>query len=261
MTHSAPQPTETQKVQQLESLLQHEVWSHEGNQIGKIADCLFNLQTGVITDYLFVSSGWTGAIGEIYQLPPTEITNVGKKRVLVRESATTSFNVYCEGIPQKLTKAKESLQQEATEEFRSLTQRAEAMAEQAKARLQSLTEQAKEQAQSLSQKAKEKAQALNEQMNDQLQDAKTETRTLADQAKERSRTLAEQVKERSQVMGKQLEEGFQTLTVQAEEIFESVAEDFSESKSKPPVRNADQTKAAKMPPTVVGEDDDDEPWI
>jgi uncharacterized protein YrrD/ElaB/YqjD/DUF883 family membrane-anchored ribosome-binding protein len=261
LTQAAPQPTEASKVQQLESLIQREVWSDEGNQIGKITDCLFNLQTGVITDYLFISSGWAGAIGETYQLPTAEISSLGKKRVLVKETAAARFNIYSAGLPQKLTQVKESIQQEATQEFRFLTQRAESVTEQAKERLQSLTGQAKELSQSLSQKAKEKAQALSEQLNEQLKDVKAETRTLAEQ-------MAEQVKERSQVISKQVEEGIQTLTIQAEEIFESVTDPSKADVPKshipspphPPAKKSDSPDAAKIPPAGL-DDDDDEPWI
>ncbi|HEY9639681.1 MAG TPA: hypothetical protein V6C57_04320 [Coleofasciculaceae cyanobacterium] len=270
LTHASPQPTEASKVQQLESLIQREIWSDEGNQIGKITDCLFNLQTGIITDYLFVSSGWAGAIGQVYQLPTAEISSFGKKRVLVKESAATHFSLYSEGLPQKFTKVKESIQQEATQELRSLAERAESVTEQARERLQSFTEQAKERAQIFSQKAKETAQAFNEQLNEQLKDVKEETRTLADQ-----------VKERSQGIRKQVDEGLQTLTIQAEEIFESVTsvtsvtEDLSESAPKPPAEASEKSKekfkehanspdSAKTPSAGLEdawEDDDDEPWI
>ncbi len=238
LTHAPSEPTEARKVQQLESLIQHEVWSNEGNQLGKITDYLFELESGKIKAYLFVSSGWAGITGEVYELRPADIASFGKKRVLVAESDTDRFAIYQEGISQKLTKAKDSLAQEASEELRSLTQRAETLTEQVtekvKGRFQSLTEQAKANAQMLSQKAKEKAQALNEQFGEQLDeqlgeqlgdlDAQANTRTFSERAKVTSQTLADEMKERSHSLSKQLGESFQTLTVHAEEIFETVRE-------------------------------------
>jgi uncharacterized protein YrrD len=232
LTHSPPEPTETRKVQQLESLIQQEIWSNEGNQLGKITDYLFELETGKITAYLFVSSGWAGITGELYELRPADITSLGKKRVLVAESAADRFSIYREGISQKLAKAKDSLAQEASEELRSLSQRAETLTEkvteQVKGRFQSLTDQAKERAQMLSQKAREKAQTLNEQLGEQwgdpIDDAQAEKRTFSERAKETSQTLAEEMKERSHSLSKQLGESIQTLTVQAEEIFDAVRE-------------------------------------
>ncbi|MBW4658033.1 MAG: PRC-barrel domain-containing protein [Drouetiella hepatica Uher 2000/2452] len=234
LTHAPSEPTEAKKVQQLESLIQHEVWSNEGNQLGKITDYLFELETGKIKAYLFISSGWAGITGEVYELRPADIASFGKKRVLVAESDTDRFTIYQEGISQKLIKAKDSLTQEASEELRSLTQRAETLTEQVtervRGKLYNLADQAKANAQMLSQKAKEKAQILNEQLGEQLGEqlddlsAKAETRTFSERAKATSQTLAEEVKERSHSLSKQLGASFQTLTVQAEEIFETVRE-------------------------------------
>ncbi|MBI4783359.1 MAG: PRC-barrel domain-containing protein [Oscillatoriophycideae cyanobacterium NC_groundwater_1537_Pr4_S-0.65um_50_18] len=270
LTHAPSEPTEAKKVQQLESLLQHEVWSNEGNQLGKITDYLFELDTGKITAYLFVSSGWAGVIGEVYELRPTDITSFGKKRVLVAESDTDRFAIYQEGISQKLTKAKDSLTQEASEELRSLTQRAETLTEQVteqvKERFLSLTDQAKERAQMLSQKAKEKAQTLNEQLGEQwddpIDDAQAQTRTFSERARETSQTLAEEVRERSQSLSKQLGASFQTLTVQAEEIFDAVREGSGlDAESFEADRTAQDKKDATQPSVNPTEDWDDDDWL
>jgi uncharacterized protein YrrD/ElaB/YqjD/DUF883 family membrane-anchored ribosome-binding protein len=267
LTHSPPEETNAEKVRQLESLIQHEVWSDEGNKIGKISDCLFNLRTGEITHYLFISNGWAGITGEVYQLPPTQILSFGKKRVLVSEGLISSFSIYQEGIPQKLTKARDFLKEEATQEWRSLTERAEATTEQAKGRLQNLTGRARERAQQLSQQAREKARSLNERL-------KEETQTLVEQAKEKSHVLAEQVKEGTQTLGKQVEEGIQTLTVHAEEIIDSVTEEASKDApptsptptvNSAPVANSEDAKGAKaIDEEDWGDEEDsdleDEPW-
>jgi uncharacterized protein YrrD len=216
LTQGQSEETDADKVRKLESVIGHEIWSDAGNKVGRITDYLFNLQTGAITQYLFLSSGWGGIAGDVYQLPPTQIFSVGSKRVLVSEATAHQCMLYREGIKQKLTKVGDVLKEDyeqATQEWRSLTQRAQSATEDAKGRLQTLAEQAKERAHVLSQQAKQKAQTLSEQI-------KTESQTIAQQAKERSQTLAEQVKERTQTLGKQVEEGIQTLTVQAEEIFD-----------------------------------------
>jgi uncharacterized protein YrrD len=280
LTQAEPEPTGADKVSQLESLIQHEIWSDDGNRIGKVIDCLFHLQTGEITRYLFASSGWMGVIGEVYELSPAQIISFGNKRILVAESAIDQFPLHREGLPKKLAQAKDSLTQEATQELRSLTQRAENLSEQAKGRLQSLTEQVKEQAQLLSQKAREKAQVINQQL-------KEETQTLTEQAKQRSQTLAGQMREHSQALGKQVEEGIQTLTVQAEEIIDSITEESSKpsapaSQVQPPQAQESQAQESQtqdpeaqepqaQTPTASAkansakakeaEEDDDEPWI
>lgn len=279
LTQAQPEETDAEKVRKLESTIAHEIWSDAGNKIGKITDYLFNLQTGAITQYLFVSSGWGDMAGDVYQLPPTQILSVGSKRVLVSESAARCYVLYREGIKQRLTKAGDVLKEDyvqATQEWRSLTQRAQSATGEAKGRLQTLAEQTKERAQSFSQQAKQKAQTISDQL-------KTESQTLAQQAKERSQNLAEQVKERTQTLGKQVEEGIQTLTVQAEEIFDPEIK-HSPGSSPPPDRssppdttspvqapNSDSAKTAKpdipdhwndsLNEPESSSDDDDEPWI
>lgn len=182
LVQADPVETDAEKVRQLESLINCEIWSDAGNKVGKVTDCLFNLKTGVITQYLFVSSGWGGVTGDVYLLPPKKVLSFGARRVLVPESATRSFTVYQEGLKYKFTKATESIK----EDYTQVTQELRSLAKQA----QSATEQAKEKARSLAEQAKEKAQTLSEQL-------KEETETLAKQAKDKSQTFAEQLQERS----------------------------------------------------------------
>lgn len=217
LTHSPPEETQPDKVKKLESLLYCEVWSNAGNRVGKIIDCLFNLKTGTITHYLFVSSGWEGIIGEIYQLPPSQVMSFGRKRVLVAEDAIRHFTLYKGGIKQALHKAGDLLKDEyeqATQELRSLAKKAQTNTQRARSRFENLTHQAKERAQAISQQARQRAESISEQLREESQE-------WVQQAREKSQELAEQMKERSHNLTKQVEEGFQTLTVQAEEIFEA----------------------------------------
>lgn len=209
LTNGAAEETDASKVRQLESLLQAEIWSDTGDRIGKITDFLFNPKTGAITQYLFVSSGWSGIMGELYQLTPPQIRSFGNKRVLVPAAIAQKLELYREGITQKITKVTAGLQEEATEELESLTQQVEAVTEQTRERLQDLTEQARERSQSLTDRAKTRVQQFNDRFKERLE-----------HAKETSQVLVEQVKERSQLLSEQVEEGIQTLTVQAKEILD-----------------------------------------
>jgi len=175
LTQNQPEKTTAERVRRLESLLDHEIWSEDGNRIGKITDCLFQLQTGEITQYLFVSSGWTGVLGELYQLSPSQILSFGKQRVLVL--ATAEFELYQSGLSQKLSQ--------------KLSQQAEATTEQAKEQfqqLQQLTEQAKVKAQQLSQQLTQKAQVLKTQVSET-------TQTILEQVESGFETLSTQVEE------------------------------------------------------------------
>lgn len=175
LVNAKPVETDSEKVRKLESLIGSEIWSNAGDKIGRITDCLFNLRTGAITEYLFASSGWSGITGAVYLLPPSQILSFGNKRVLVSE--VEDFAVYREGIKQKLTKAGT----QATQELRSLR------------------EQAKERAQALAEQAKEKVQTLSEQLTE-------ETQTLAKQSKEKGQVLIEQVREQAYTIGEQVKE-------------------------------------------------------
>jgi len=225
LVNAQPVETDSEKVRKLESLIDCEVWSDAGNKIGRITDCLFNLKTGVITQYLFVSSGWGGMAGGIYLLPPTKVLSFGRKRVLVSEAAAQTLTVYREGIKQKLTKARNVFK----DDYIQVTQEVRSLAKQA----QAATEQAKERAQILAEQAKQKVHSLNQQL-------KEETQILAKQAQEKSQILVEQVKERAQTVSEQVTE------------------------KRPAVEKNLEVPPTASPATtsnVTATEDDEDPWI
>lgn len=244
LVSSKPVETDAEKVRQLESLINCEVWSDAGSKIGRITDCLFNLKTGSITQYLFTASGWSAIADGVYLLPPSKILSFGKKRVLVSETAAQNLAVYRAGIKQQLSKARNFLKEDytqITQEWQSLTKQA-----------QTATEKAKERARLLAEQAYEKFQTFNEQL-------KEETETLAQQAKQKSEIIADQVKERSQNKSEHVKEGFQNLTEQVKEKLDPIMEknvNFKSNHSPSPTSNP--TKGTD--PTNL-EEDDDEPWI
>jgi len=289
LTHNQPEETDATKVRQLESLLQCEVWSDTGNKSGKIIDYLFSLRTGEISCYLLASSGWAGIAGDLYQLPPSQILSLGRRRVLVTESVAQNLAVYQTGIKQTLAKAKAVLQEDygqATEELRSLSQQAQTVTEQAKGRLQSLTGQFKERARSLSQQAQATIQTFNEQLQEDAQTIVEQTREnrqqITDRMKERTQTFGEQFGDSLQILGEQVEDGIQTLTVQAKEILEPTSADsptLADELDTPfPSASEDAAKQSSVPdsyqpspesfsaapsatPSEVADLDDDAPWI
>ncbi|MBL1178748.1 hypothetical protein [Pantanalinema sp. GBBB05] len=207
ITHSPPEDTDAERVRQLESLIGCEVWSRAGDRVGKIIDCVFNLRSGAITDYLMVADQWGGLVGTIYRLPPGKILSWGRRRVLVVETTIQAFDTYREGIPEKLSKVSHELKEDytqVTQELRSFTHKAQSLTEQAKGQFQTLTARAKERAQLLAEQAKETAHLLNEQLW------------------ETGEVLIEQVKERTHDFSEQVKEGTQTFTVQAREVIDSV---------------------------------------
>lgn len=286
LTHSQPEATDAERVNLLESLLQHEVWSDQGNRVGKITDYLFNLKTGAITHYLLVSSGWAGITGEIYQLAPAQILSFGKKRVLVQESIVPNLALYREGLRQKLTEVTEILKEEATQEWRSIARRAESVTEETKERLQDLTEHSKERAQRLSQTAKEQAKTLNEQLQEGSQ-------SWMERLKAKGQIAARELKKQTHHLSRRVEDGIETIIVQAEEIFDPETENLTERFQKGPFRSPQSSRSSEpsspditpditpdvtpdtTPDTTpnatpkatssqtndIWDDDDDEPWI
>ncbi len=242
LVNAKPVETDSEKVRNLESLIGCEVWSDNGNKIGKITDCLFNLKTGAITQYLFASSGWGGITSGVYLLPPSQILSFGRKRVLISEVAAQTLAVYREGIKQKLNKAGSLLKEDytqASQELRLLAKQAQAA-----------TEQARERAQSLAEQAIDKVQTLNEQFK--------EDQTLTKQSQEKGQTLVEQVKERVQTIGEQVKEGTQTLVEQVKEKLDPVVD---KNLNVPPTPySAPPSKTKEVSNPTIGEDDD-EPWI
>jgi uncharacterized protein YrrD len=173
LVSSAGQETDGDRVSQLESLIDCEVWSEAGFKIGKVVDCLFNLQTGVISAYL-VTSGRLAALTEgILQLLPSQIVSIGRKRVLVSEASGRSLTPYRPGLRQRMAQVSEAL----AEEYQDITYKA-----------QTVTQQAKERVQDLAVQAKETAQTLSEQLLET-------TQTFTQQAIETGQSLAEQLRE------------------------------------------------------------------
>lgn len=201
LVNSQPVDTDAEKVRQLESLVNWEVWTDAGNKAGKITDYLFDLRTGVISHYLFVSSGWSGITGSTYRLPPNYILSLGNQRVLVSEAAVHAFAIYREGIQEKLSKAADFFRDEktqVTQEWRSLIQQAK-----------SATGAAKERAQLLAEQAKERAQIFNEHFKERAE-------TLAEQAKEKGQVIVDQVKEKTYEVVEQVQPLWDELEVTVE---------------------------------------------
>lgn len=194
LTHSQPDPTDADRVRQLESLIHCELWSEAGHQLGRITDCEFNLRTGAITAYLVVVDRLSEVIGSIYRLPPSQIISFGSKRVVVAATSLKDFEPYREGIQEKFAKATSTIKEEytqATQELRSLAQRVQDTTQQTAEQLKTLAEQAKERAQLLAEQAREKAQELSEQLREGAE-------TLVEQTSETGSTWTERVHDQAE---------------------------------------------------------------
>ena len=177
--------TNTSEVKLLESLIGLEVWSDKGTKIGKIMDCLFDLKSGVITQYLFRSDGWRGVTGGVYQLPTGSIKRFGKKRVFVSGTVTRQPKIYQAGLEDKLAKVGGRIQSRLAD-----------LTYQARDQLYQVTDQATDQVQSFTEQATEKVQTFGQQLTE-------ETQNLTQLSKQRGQSLFSRVQEQARQLGEE----------------------------------------------------------
>ena len=119
-----PTETETNQVNQLETLLYHEVWSESGAFLGKVKDCLFELKTGKVTQYLVALKGLRSLLNELYSLSPKDVLSFGKKRILVSDRAAEAMKNQRDRLQQALTGLRRDYQS-LKEELFTFSQRAQ----------------------------------------------------------------------------------------------------------------------------------------
>ncbi|MDJ0707964.1 MAG: PRC-barrel domain-containing protein [Leptolyngbyaceae cyanobacterium MO_188.B28] len=96
----------------MNTMVNHELWTDSGNKVGTINDYCLDSETGQVTDYLFVSSGWQGIKEGAYRLPSEAVINVGPKRIIVKDEAVQSAEQFSEGLQDKLTQAVEFIKED-----------------------------------------------------------------------------------------------------------------------------------------------------
>jgi uncharacterized protein YrrD len=115
LVNSAPVETDRDRVQHLETLLGCEVWSDEGDKVGRITDYLFHLKTGSIRHYLMASSGLQGLSGKTYALYPSQILGIGRGRVMVSAGILPGLELYQEGLDRRLERRIKQVSEKANE--------------------------------------------------------------------------------------------------------------------------------------------------
>jgi uncharacterized protein YrrD len=221
VVNSLPVETDTDHVGVLETLIGHELWSDAGDRLGYITDCLFHLETGEITHYLFRSQGWHGFMDSIYKLPTRGIVQMGKRRVLVAQQAIPYITTYQEGLEQKVVQVAEDLQ--------SLTETA-----------QSATQRVGKQVRAIAQQATQKAKSIREEFPPQ-------------EAIKTGQSWLEQLQERAQSVGKELKEELSPL---AQQVKDSI-QPSPKSPRSTPIQDWEPSAA----PISQQDLEDDEPWI
>ncbi|MEO0409919.1 MAG: hypothetical protein AAF289_21465, partial [Cyanobacteria bacterium P01_A01_bin.135] len=180
-----PEPTVAAKVQQLESLIDQEVWSDRGERVGKIVDCLFNPENGVILRYLIVSSPWASLTEGTLLLSPKQIVSFSAKRTLITAEAADALAVYEPGLRQRLAQIREMLKEDYVN---SVARELQSLSTQVQSQFQSFTQRAQGQMESLLQQTRERARSVSE---DFSRDAQAAMQTLQSEIQ----AVAERVEE------------------------------------------------------------------
>ena len=124
----------------MNSMVGHELWTDSGNKAGSINDYCLNPETGKVTDYLFVSSGWRGVKEGAYRLPGDAVISVGRRRVIVKVEAVESAEQFSAGLQDKFTQAVEFIKEDYAKTQADMTSLAEG-AQTAASKLQESTQQ------------------------------------------------------------------------------------------------------------------------
>lgn len=241
LVSSGAAETNVKEVRLLETLIGLEVWTDQGEKLGRIIDCLFDRKTGNITQYLFKSGGWRGFTSGIYQLPPKSVMSFGSKRVLVTSQVSEKIEVFQEGLEERFAEVSDLIKSGYSQEIDSFTTRAQKLSQQAEERLQRLAKQANAQVDSLGNQGDQGS----EEWGRQLQKG---SQNLMQQAKQRGRALWEKV-----------EDGAFNLT---EEWSQPPSENTKPRQSPRPRPETDHIMPEDTIKDIPIEDvEDDDPWI
>lgn len=89
-----------------------ELWADSGNKVGIVRDYCLDIETGEVTDYLFISGGWRGIQEGSYRLPSSAVISAGRKRVIAKDEVLKSAEQFSGGLQEKFSHAAEFLKED-----------------------------------------------------------------------------------------------------------------------------------------------------
>lgn len=219
------QETSSEKLRQLQSLIDHDVWVDGGDRLGRITDCLFNRKTGEITQYLFADNRWRQLLDNPLNLPPNEILCFGNGRAWVTPKTMTRLRRERPNLKETWGQVRE----QAKAEYEQITQQTGEQVRQWGEGAKGLKERLAEQAEVLKQQAAERAQQLREQVAEQAQE------------------LGQQVGEQAQGLGENLSQGL------GQGLGQSLSKNWGEQYQQVQRRARDFVE--ELPPLELGKSD------
>ncbi len=99
----------------VEAPIGHEVWTDQGERIGKIVDMIFEPSGGALQGYIFSTGGWKGFVEGQYQIPPLAVSSLGRKRMIVLDSVTHDPQRYADGLGKTVTQVSDFLKDDVAQ--------------------------------------------------------------------------------------------------------------------------------------------------
>jgi uncharacterized protein YrrD len=118
---SLPEGLDMKTPEGAEVPINHELWSDSGTRSGTLKDYRIAAETGDVVDYLFVSNGWRGLTDGLYRFLPNQVVSMGKKRIIVQDSALQAAEQVIEGLGQKVAQVGDFLKEDYLRTKQDLT--------------------------------------------------------------------------------------------------------------------------------------------
>ncbi|NCJ05058.1 photosystem reaction center subunit H [Synechococcales cyanobacterium C] len=99
----------------IEAPIGHEIWTDQGERIGKVVDLVFASDRGDLQHYIFTTGGWKGIVEGLYQIPPLAVSSLGKKRIIVLDSVAQAPQRYTEGLGDTVTQVADFLKEDVAQ--------------------------------------------------------------------------------------------------------------------------------------------------
>lgn len=187
---------EREKPAFAEQVLGREVWTDEGNRVGRLLDYRIHRETGDVQDYLFSSDSWGGLAHGVYALPPTAVISMNAQRLLAATTAIAQADLYTGNLSQQARSFLQGELEQTRQDLSSVVQGAQAIAQQLKQTTQNLASKGKTQITSATQQVQEKAGSLTEQTKEKLTDVAEQWQGPQEQLQKTTAQLAEQAREK-----------------------------------------------------------------
>jgi len=146
------------------------VWTDAGEKIGHLADYCIDLQTGAVTQYLFMAPGWQGFTDGLYTFSPAAVVSAGQKRMMVRQTALENAQQYVPGVQDRIADTVQEDYDQTRKDVQGAIDNTRAVAEQVQQQTQQLTEKARSQFGQVFGKVKQQSKHWRSQINERVAD-------------------------------------------------------------------------------------------